>query len=302
MLFPGRALTVREVGALSDFDNITVRIADVAARLAVLGDRLGDELRSSTFPHFIARLNVRNAEIHKAVDVIRVGDAQRYRRLIRSRPAPNVQNHPDIRQLKVPRRVAVTQAQNASAEDLFVVASRSIDVGHGEKLCDADPLSRGHLIALLFDMYGVHGWLLSIECAEYVKHYYRHSKRVRQAWWSTFHCVFQVHRVQFERPRQLCCKPQMAVSSANSSASRLCVHPFDPLSARCGRYEWIRKVLCFPRNLVVPELHDAHGVGRLSVIRQDEFGDPKITAANDSSDGKPLFARLTSALVLYVAS
>jgi hypothetical protein len=34
----------------------------------------------------------------------------------------------------------------------------------------------------------------------------------------------------------------------------------------------------------------------------DEFGDPKITAANDSSDSKPLFARLTSALVLYVAS
>jgi hypothetical protein len=50
MLFPGRASTVRQVGALSDFDNISVRIADVAARLAVLGDRLRDELRSSTFP------------------------------------------------------------------------------------------------------------------------------------------------------------------------------------------------------------------------------------------------------------
>jgi hypothetical protein len=50
MLFPGRGSTVREVGALSDLDNISVRIADVAARLAVLGDRLRDELRSSTFP------------------------------------------------------------------------------------------------------------------------------------------------------------------------------------------------------------------------------------------------------------
>ena len=50
------------------------------------------------------------------------------------------------------------------------------------------------------------------------------------------------------------------------------------------------------------ELHDAHGVGRLAVICQDEFGDPKITAADDSSDSKPLFARLTSTLVLYVAS
>jgi hypothetical protein len=74
------------------------------------------------------------------------------------------------------------------------------------------------------------------------------------------------------------------VSLANSRASRLCVHPFDPLSAPCGSREWIRKVLCFPRNLVVLELHDAHRVGRLPVICQDEFGDPKITAANDSSD------------------
>src|SRR5580658_5518836 len=89
---------------------------------------------------------------------------------------------------------------------------------------------------------------------------------------------------------------------SNSRASRLCVHPFDPLSAPCGSREWIREVLCFPRNLIVPELHDAHGAGRLAVIRYDQFGDPKITAANDSSDSKPLFARLTSALVLYVAS
>src|SRR5271165_1762918 len=94
----------------------------------------------------------------------------------------------------------------------------------------------------------------------------------------------------------------MAVSLANCRSSGLCVHPFDPLSAPCGSNEWICKVLCFPRNLVVPELHDAHGEGRLAVIGQDEFGDPKIAAANDSSDSKPLLARLTGALVLYVAS
>ena len=50
MFFPGRASAVREVGALSDLDNISVRIADVAARLAIFGDRLRDEVRSSTFP------------------------------------------------------------------------------------------------------------------------------------------------------------------------------------------------------------------------------------------------------------
>src|SRR6202167_33766 len=94
----------------------------------------------------------------------------------------------------------------------------------------------------------------------------------------------------------------MAVSLANSRASRLCVHPFDPLSAPCGSHEWIRKVLGFPRNFVAAELHDAYGVGRLAVICQDKFGDPEITAANDSSDSKPLLARLTCALVLYVSS
>src|SRR5476649_920943 len=90
------------------------------------------------------------------------------------------------------------------------------------------------------------------------------------------------------------------MSLANSCASRLGVHPFDPLSAPCGSHEWIRKVLCFPRNLVVFELHDAHGVGRLAVICQDEFGHPKLTAANDSSDSKSFFAQLTGTLVLYV--
>ncbi len=48
--FMGRALTVSEVCALSDLDNISVRIADVAPGLAVLGDRRRDELRSPAFP------------------------------------------------------------------------------------------------------------------------------------------------------------------------------------------------------------------------------------------------------------
>src|ERR1700733_6623926 len=151
-----QTLTVFEIGALSDLDNVAVRIADVAANLAVFGYWLAEELGSATFPQFVACVNIRNAEIHKAVDVIWVGDAECYRRLIRGRPAPYVQNHPDIRKLKVRRRIAVTQAQNAGAEDLFVVAGRSFDVGDGEKLRDADPLARGHLIALLVDLYGVH--------------------------------------------------------------------------------------------------------------------------------------------------
>ena len=80
------------------------------------------------------------------------------------------------------------------------------------------------------------------------------------------------------------------------------IHSFDPLSAKCGSWKWIRKVLCFPRDLDAGEFHDAHGVGRLGVIRQDEFGDPQIAAANDSPDREPLFVRLTGALVLNVAA
>ena len=38
-LFKGRALTVLEIGALSDLDDVAVWIADVAANLAVLGNR-----------------------------------------------------------------------------------------------------------------------------------------------------------------------------------------------------------------------------------------------------------------------
>src|ERR1700690_1225128 len=64
---PGRALTVGEIGTLSDLDNIAVRIADVAANLAVLGYRRRDELGSSAFPKLITCLNISNPEIHKAV-------------------------------------------------------------------------------------------------------------------------------------------------------------------------------------------------------------------------------------------
>src|SRR5580698_8450992 len=43
-LSSGRALAVLEGVALSDFNNVAVWITDVAARLAVLGDRFGEEL------------------------------------------------------------------------------------------------------------------------------------------------------------------------------------------------------------------------------------------------------------------
>src|ERR1700746_3386823 len=91
--------------------------------------------------------------------MIRVGDTQRYRRLVRRRPAADVQNHPDIRELKVPWRVAVASAQNASTEDLLVVVKRPVDVGYGKKMRDADSLPRRHLVALVSDFHASH-WRL----------------------------------------------------------------------------------------------------------------------------------------------
>jgi hypothetical protein len=78
-------------------------------------------------------------------------------------------------------------------------------------------------------------------------------------------------------------------------------HPFDPLSAPRAGLERIRKVLCFPCNLVAAELHDAHGVGRLPVVRQNILGNPKIISANDSPHSEALPARLIGARDLYVA-
>src|SRR5579871_4726792 len=54
--------------ALSDFYNVAIRIANVAARLAVFGLRLRDELGSSASPKFITSLNICDADIHEAAD------------------------------------------------------------------------------------------------------------------------------------------------------------------------------------------------------------------------------------------
>src|ERR1700722_14251794 len=95
--------------------------------------------------------------------------------------------------------------------------------------------------------------------------------------------------------------PGMRTPASEMMKMLLPPHPFDPLSAPRGGLERVRKILCFPCHLVAAELHDAHGVGRLPVIRQNVLGNPKITAAKDSPHGEALFARLIGACDLYVA-
>ena len=47
---PGQASTVLKICALADLDDVAVRIADVAADLAVFGVRRGEELGASALP------------------------------------------------------------------------------------------------------------------------------------------------------------------------------------------------------------------------------------------------------------
>ena len=92
-------------------------------------------------------MNIRNTNIHKAADFIRVGgDVEGYRRLVRGWATPDVHNEPGIRDLGVPgRALAVASAENAATKNLFVEISRSIDVGDNDKLCNGESAGRGIL-------------------------------------------------------------------------------------------------------------------------------------------------------------
>src|SRR5262245_28325625 len=75
----------------------------------------------------------------------------------------------------------------------------------------------------------------------------------------------------------------------------------DPLSARGPRLERVAEVLGLAAHLPVLQLHDAHGVGRLPVVGKDEFGDPKIAAAEDAPHREALLVRLCEARLMDVA-
>src|SRR5579871_4568190 len=89
-----------------------------------------------------------------------LGDAERDRWFVGGRTTTRVNNEPGVRDLHVSRRAAaVASAQNATSEHRFVKLKRSFDVGDGEKMRDAKPILRRHLIGFLLNLYLAHGWL-----------------------------------------------------------------------------------------------------------------------------------------------
>src|SRR5579862_671785 len=149
--------------ALSNFDNVTIRIAHVTACLAVLFLWFSEKLGSSASPEFIACLNIGDAYIHKAADIIEVGrDAERHRRFIGRGATAEVHNEPHVRDLDESRRaLVIAYGQNAAAKDLFVESSRPFDVGDGDKARYGDSVPGGHLVGFLSDLDLAHGLLQS---------------------------------------------------------------------------------------------------------------------------------------------
>src|SRR5262245_16173095 len=78
-------------------------------------------------------------------------------------------------------------------------------------------------------------------------------------------------------------------------------HWFDPLSPRRPWLERIAKVLGLAGYLPIFELHYAHRVGRLPVVRKDEFSDPKVGNTQYPPYSEALFVWLRETRCLNVA-
>jgi hypothetical protein len=73
------------------------------------------------------------------------------------------------------------------------------------------------------------------------------------------------------------------------------------MRARRSGLERIGEVLGLAGHLAIEELHEAHRIGRLAVIREDEFRDPEIARTDDAAHREALRVRLRGARGLDVA-
>jgi len=73
------------------------------------------------------------------------------------------------------------------------------------------------------------------------------------------------------------------------------LHPLNPLRARRSGLERVTEVLGLAGHLAIQELHDAHRVGRLAIVREDEFRDLEVARADDAANLEALGVRLRDA-------
>jgi hypothetical protein len=67
------------------------------------------------------------------------------------------------------------------------------------------------------------------------------------------------------------------------------------MGARRSGLERVAKVFGLAGDLAIHELHDAHRVGRLAIIGEDEFRHPEVASADDSTHRESLRIRLRDA-------
>ena len=138
----GRALTVGKVGALSDLDNITIRIAHVAADLAVLGDRLRDELGSPSSLRPQALHGIHQRRFHRLKTDGNDGNSDCPKRRPEEYPSPQadavvVAVQPMLQ--KVKRDGGRDQATDTHQDDkIFCDEHKDLRYGGAEHLSDAD--------------------------------------------------------------------------------------------------------------------------------------------------------------------
>src|SRR5438034_2494038 len=84
-------------GGLADFDEVTVRVADVAADLGLALYRRRQELGAAGAPLRVDRIDVGHADVQEAAGPSRVGRRlERDGRLVVGRPAADVDDDPAV--------------------------------------------------------------------------------------------------------------------------------------------------------------------------------------------------------------
>src|SRR5580658_2201597 len=72
-------------------------------------------------------------------------------------------------------------------------------------------------------------------------------------------------------------------------------HSLDQMGARRSGLERLTEILGLAGHPAIQEFHDAHRVGRMAVIGEDEFRDPEVARSHDAAHAEALRVRLRGA-------